>query len=53
MDKREALNAIESFRESSTSVIFDSEATATKADIKKLADKIANLAEKLVEASSK
>lgn len=52
MDKSKALQLIENFKESSYSVISNSNEPSTKGDIQKLANRIATLAENLVEIIS-
>lgn len=52
MDKPKALQAIEDFKINSISIVSNSNEPATKGDIQKLANRIANLAEKLIEIIS-
>lgn len=52
MDKKKAKKSIEEFRDSFASAVFYGDSPATKDDIRVLADRISNLAEKLLDAIS-
>lgn len=53
MNRSDAQKAISNFRDSVTPAIYNSNESASKGDLQRLADQIADLAEKLIEIASK